>query len=306
MTALRNLSAFGLTIESEIDLPELPFAPAKNERDVQIKVAPIGSGISDPAGRGTLWKTAPGLFEMHVPGTARFLVRDGREILVEPEAEANPAEIRTYLLGSACGALLQQRGYLVLHAGGFVHRDHAVLICGGSGAGKSTVIQGMMQRGFHPMSDDLVPVHFDHDGQAIAHSGYPHTRLCPDAATHFQYDEHSPAFLANAGRKLVVGMTNFDQTPRPIAAIFCLETHNRSGLELERETSLPATSKLIHFSYRRNFLVGMSLRAHQFELATKVAHQVPVFSIRRDTTLKVLDALLDRVDLEIRSLPHCE
>lgn len=301
MTALKQVKAFGLIIESEIDLPELPFVPTRIESDVHIKLSPIGLGITTPTGKGALWKTAPNLFELHVPHVARFLVRNGRDILVEPEAEATPSELRTYLLGSAFGALLQQRGFLVLHSGGFVHRAHAILICGRSGAGKSTILQGMARRGYPSMSDDLIPISLDENGRAIALSGYPHTRLCHDAAAFFKLDENSPSFLTTTGQKVVVGMSDFDPTPRPISAVFCVETHNLPELELLREPSLESTRRLITLSYRKKFLRGMSLRPRQFEIAAMVAHQVPVFSIRRDTTLNALEGLLDRIESEIRN-----
>ena len=53
-------------------------------------------------------------FLLKLDDIARFLVQHGEEILIQPAAESDEDGIRLFLLGSALGALLHQRGRLIL------------------------------------------------------------------------------------------------------------------------------------------------------------------------------------------------
>lgn len=295
--------AFGLTLQSDLALPELPMVSVSAEPDVRITLGKIETGILSPQGHGGLWKTAPGQLELNVPGIGRYLVSQGNKIQIEPARDATAASLRTMLLGSAAGALLQQRGNFVLHAGGFVHDNRAVLICGRSGAGKSTVLQGMSRRGYATLSDDLLPISLDANESPIASPGYPFTRLCRDAATHYGLDQESPRYLTKSGRKFVMEIDTFDATTRPISHIFCLKSHNRDEVDIEQTSPLKAGSLLSRFSYRSKFLQGMGLLAPQFDFTVKIARKVPLSIVRRPGTLETLEHLLDRIETVLSQPP---
>ena len=52
---------------------------------------------------------------MNVDGIGRYYVYGGREIIVEPYANASFEKIKVFILGTAFGALLLQRGIFPLH-----------------------------------------------------------------------------------------------------------------------------------------------------------------------------------------------
>ena len=84
----------------------------------------------------------------------RFLMHAGREIIFEAE-DAAQHEAAIFLLGSAFGILLHQRGHFVLHASAIVVRGQAVLLCGPSGCGKSTLAAALVDRGYSFVNDDV-------------------------------------------------------------------------------------------------------------------------------------------------------
>src|SRR4029079_11482739 len=53
---------------------------------------------------------------LNVTGNARYLVRNGQEIVVDPVPGGSERNVRLFLLGSALGILCHQRGLLPLHA----------------------------------------------------------------------------------------------------------------------------------------------------------------------------------------------
>ena len=103
------------------------------------------------------WESAPGLFLLEVDGVARYLVREGREIVVE-RAGNDDGAVTAFLLGSVLAACLQQRGILTLHASAMATDDGAVLFAGHSGVGKSTLMAALTERGYAMLSDDVTGI----------------------------------------------------------------------------------------------------------------------------------------------------
>ena len=108
-------SAFGLAFDSEVELPDLrPRAPGPAE-------VVIGLGEAPPRD-DAMTEPLPGLrvgadrFVLDVPDCALIDVRDGRRMWVALAREEAARDARAYILGSAVGALLLQRGRLPLHA----------------------------------------------------------------------------------------------------------------------------------------------------------------------------------------------
>ncbi|MGI4730626.1 MAG: hypothetical protein ACRYFW_02615 [Janthinobacterium lividum] len=114
---------FGFGVRAEMPLPELmPADLARDPSGPSGEACDVSIGIGDAARPDGLIEIAPGVaadrrrFWMDVPDVARILVWSGREIVVDPAPRADDAAIRAFLLGSAMGALLHQRGLLPLHA----------------------------------------------------------------------------------------------------------------------------------------------------------------------------------------------
>lgn len=169
-----HYAAFGLTILSEITLPELqPAPPPYVEPDVVVRLGTLS---------GDGWDQIVGIeadaFRLRVAGTGRFEVVGGRMVTVDAEASASPAEVRAFLLGTVFGALFQQRGVLALHSSAVgVGVDDAIAFLGESGAGKSTMAMAMNARGHELLCDDVCVVLDGPDGAAVTWPGVRRLKL---------------------------------------------------------------------------------------------------------------------------------
>ncbi|HEV7159176.1 MAG TPA: hypothetical protein VGN38_12525 [Caulobacteraceae bacterium] len=176
--------AFGLTIASEIELPELPIAEEAAAADVLIRLDDTPEKL-DGAVEIEPWVTArPGAMHFDF-GVARFLIQSGREIVVTPTPGRSQRDIRAYLLGSAVGALLHQRGILPLHANAVRLDDRAIAFIGPSGSGKSTLAAHLLDAGVEILCDDICAVTFDAAGCPMAWPGIPRIKLWSDALAAF-------------------------------------------------------------------------------------------------------------------------
>jgi hypothetical protein len=173
--------AFGLLLQSALPLPELRPVPdghpdAAAPADVIVTLGPAPRPPAPAVQVVTDVWAGPDVFWMDVPGAARFLVRHGREMIVEAQPGTAEGDIRAYLLGSALGALLHQRGVLPLHASAVEVDGRAVAFIAPSGGGKSTMAMHLQHRGHRVICDDICAVEVA-DGQARVWPGLRNLKL---------------------------------------------------------------------------------------------------------------------------------
>ena len=158
--------AYGLGIRSALSLPELTSGVASKTEsgEVAIRLGPVGSPPAqlDPAGFG-FW--AAGDEACHfLEKVGAFLVRGGREIVIDPAPGVEERLLRLSLLGPAFALLLHQRGFLVMHASVVARGDRAVAILGKNGWGKSTIAGALYAKGYDLVADDVAAVQLDAGG----------------------------------------------------------------------------------------------------------------------------------------------
>ncbi|MDB5692731.1 MAG: hypothetical protein JWO81_1794 [Alphaproteobacteria bacterium] len=272
-------AVFGLRIGSEIALEELPRAEGDGEAQVDIRLGETGADAEGIAGysvsdAGTL---------LRVPDVGRFLIRDGREILVEPAAGASDRNVRLFLLGSALGALLHQRGLLPLHANAIEMDGRAVAFSGHSGAGKSTIAAWFHDRGHRILSDDVCVIGFDETGRALAYPGIPRLRLWREAleASGRAAGEYDRSF--DALDKYDVPSERRAPAPLPLAAIYLLrQAEEGTGVpSIERLQGVDSVETLISNTYRGAYLKTIGRTGEHLAACLRVARIVPIFRAAR-------------------------
>ena len=173
-------------------IPELPAADrhadlASPDRSIRIlEEDPLSWPQLTPGAHDTPFlEMAQGDLRLTVEGIGCFRIHCGKQIAWKRASQyVSDQDLRTFLLGSAVGALLIQRGTLVLH-GNALERDGQSIVClGHSGAGKSTLAYALMLQGWRLLADDLVAI--TPSGQVL--SGIPRIKLWHDAVKAFGLD----------------------------------------------------------------------------------------------------------------------
>jgi len=288
-----NYNCYSLAISSEIALPELISSEAPGEADMRIVVGEVAQdGLAQGKRLGPcLWACEDALW-LHVPGVARFLVSDGKEIRIMPEPGADEDSIRVFLLGSAFGALLFQRGLLVMHGNAVRIGDQCLICVGHSGVGKSTLAAGFMQRGYDVLADDVVPVNDD----CHALPGFPRIKLWQDAADRLGIDTQPlKRIRPNMGKFNQPVTKQLADQPLPVRWVYVLGSHPLPGIAFEPILGARCHKTLRANTYRMRFLEGMALKAEHFNMCGKLAKNVRMARLTRPDQGISLDALIDRI-----------
>lgn len=279
---MMRYSAYGLILASDFELPPLAPMASEGQSDIQIvreRVDP--AGLNAPRRQKALSQVSPGIVWMDVPNIARFAITDGNKIAVDLYADADENSVALYLLGSALGAILHQRGYLVLHATAIKAGSGAFLCAGHSGVGKSTIAATFHQKGFDVLSDDIVAI--NRHGNVVG--GFPQIKLWQDTLTKLGLTETGLRRIRNNVNKYSYPLT---ETPYPdqvpTLAIYCLDVDNRLSSGEFRFSVCSGLSKFDHLNayvYRSNFMEGLGLQSDHLANGVALARQVHMASISR-------------------------
>lgn len=287
--------AYGLQIRCEF---AVPFAPADPSRkpDLTIRVGRTPESLTRGARRGIGFDAAPGRFLLRVGGVGRYLVRDGREIVVEPEG-ADEAEVRAYLLGSAIGACLQQRGYLTLHASAVGTNAGAALFAGESGVGKSTLLAAFLDRGHAALADDISAISLAGDGRPAVVGAFPHVRLWADALERIRWRAKDRILeeVRRTGSKWYVPVERFRILPLAVKVIFALATHDGDEIAIEPAAPGDAFRLLVRATYRPEFVTGLGVESDHLRMVAALVRDTQVVRVTRPRAAGRLDELTERL-----------
>ena len=284
--------AFGLTVASEIACPEL--LPGSGPADAQIRFGRVPAQLSPAAARGPFHRATPEqcLLLLEEVAGARFLIANGREIVIERAGQGNASTIRTYLLGSALAALLYQRKLLPLHGSVVATPAGAALLAGAAGSGKSTLAAFLARQGERVLADDVCAVTLDGAGRPLVHPAWPSLRLLPDALARLALTSGAlhPKRM-EAGKTILPLAGIFDDTPRPLAAVYVLTPAAVSRPRLARLAGPPAVALLQRQVYRGEYAADLGRLQLQFETVTAVAGHARIYRVERPVRGFLLAAL---------------
>ena len=211
--------------------------------------------------------------------------------------------MRLFLLGSAFGALLHQRGLLPLHANAVEVDGKAVAFMGESGAGKSTLAAWFHDAGHRVLADDVCVIRFDEQQRPMACPGLPRLRLWQDAIDLSGRD-------ASKYTRSYVGDHPFEKFDVPISpsasatgalelgAVYLLDTG--TSLQITRLEGVEAAEAIFAHTYRGGFLNAAAGHQAHWAASVRVIQTVPVFRLSRPFALGRMHADGNQVLAHVR------
>jgi hypothetical protein len=275
-----NFSAFGINIASDIFLPEL--VTSEGIPDVRIVSGKTPQEIPEALVKRNHYQAAPNQFLLHVAQAGRYYVAEGNRIIVEPDHLAEPGMVRLFLLGTAFGALLLQRGILPIHGSTVVIKEQAVIITGDSGVGKSSLLAALRNRGADFLTDDVAAVTTDEENSPWVHPGYPQQKLWKDSADTMGMDVGDlPMILPGKDKYAIAVKKGFCRMPVRLTAICELRAEDRPEAAMIRLAGPDKIAVLLRHTYRKSLVDGLDLKEEHFKCCASVAKHISVCRLLR-------------------------
>lgn len=285
--SVHHYSLFGLSVRSDLELPEL-VASNEQRSDVAFRSGKVE--LPDDAAPGV--HVHEDVVVLKIPRVANYRISRGREIVVDPVAGSATANVRLFLLGSALAMLLHQRGLLPLHANAVVISGRAVAFMGASGAGKSTLAAWFNDRGFQVLSDDVCVVEFGARGEPLVRPGVARLRLWRDAlqASGRAAGDFEPSFVGESARnKFDVPLA---QSIGPagcfeLAALYLLDRGDVPTIEAL--IGVDAVEAVFANTYRGGYIGKVGSSGEHWSAAVRLVQKVPTFRLTRPWDMGELD-----------------
>jgi hypothetical protein len=304
-TTAKQYEAFGLTIRSEILLPELQELNASlHDADVSIQygdIWPIWNCYNAPEEH---FVYADDTFYFIVDSVALFGITGGHTITVAPSPHCDMRKLRLYLLGSCMGVILLNRRILPLHGSAFVIDGKAYAIVGESGAGKSTLAAYCAGQGYKLLTDDVIAVSFDSaNGHPMVIPSYPQQKLWEESIDGLKLEHQSYEMLyeeQDRTKYAVPLQDRFVTETIPLAGVFELNKSEHSDISLEKLSGITSMPLLFTHTYR-NFLVSpLRLNQWHFTATAAIAAQMSIYRLLRPASRFTVQQLFNTIMSQVK------
>lgn len=278
-------SIYGLKVKSELKINEL--VPLKDislgEYDVEVKVGQIPTERLEKIPQDRYFFGEKDNFIFSVSDVANYYISEGNKVTIEPFIDICEQPVKTFLLGTSFGMLLQERNTVAIHGGTIVINNKAIIITGDQGAGKSTLVNGFRHRGFGFMADDVSVTGIDENNNIVVKSAYPQQKVCKDAMIKMGYDLNGFRLIDEGRQKYVVPVKEtFRHEDLNLGAIFYItKDSNNEEVKLEEIKGTEKLNIIMNNIYRIEFLRLIGMESEYFKKCLDMAKKIPVFKIIR-------------------------
>jgi hypothetical protein len=234
---------------------------------------------------------------LDIPGVARFLLRNGHEIVVDQAPASSHGDVCAYLLATAFGVLFHQRGTTPLHASAIDTEDGCTAFMGESGAGKSTLVAALAARGHQIIADDVCFLRLDDRGDVQAWPGVNRIRLWKDAMIALGCDWRGLEQVWRGWDKYFIPMhpSQNPAEPRRLRRVYQLNTATENEIPcIRRLHGSEAIEVLMQNIYRLGLAEYMGYKPAAFRVCAAMARHVPVFRFCRP---KGFDKLVEGIEV---------
>jgi len=275
-----------------------PYFPLS---DVQIEQVSLTRKVDNPSYENSWMAINESEFYLDVAQIATFFACNGNYIEFTPFDGAALASVELYLNGSVYGAILHQRKILPLHGSSFVYKNSGIMICGDSGAGKSSLTVSFCDNGADFLTDDVSPV--------ILEQGVPHVisksdrvKLWDDSLRQLQKENNRLSQIRPQDKKYYVSVSNSKYLQYPLKIIFIIETSDLNNVEFEPvkgTASFPAIHDQI---YRLYYLHAMPETLHSyFSEVASISNHCILVKVKRPINIPI-DSMKTELEKYISSL----
>ena len=212
--------------------------------------------VQKPEYADRLWQMNQNEFAMQVDEVGTFYACDGNRVEYAPENGVSLASLEVYLNGSVYGAILHQRKILPIHGSSFIEKGMGIMLCGESGAGKSSLTAAFCLDGAEFLTDDVTPIVFKNQLPEIMPLS-DRIKLWQDCLKQLERKEETLVPIWEGETKYYYPMEKNMRHSVPLEQVFIIETGDFEQVEHSPVTGVEAFSAIRNEVYRWEYLSAM-------------------------------------------------
>lgn len=232
-------------------------------------------------------------------GIAVFVIREGNRIGYHLYEGYEAKHVSDLMIEYCLSVLAYQRNMLMIHGSGICYKGKTLIISGVSGAGKSSLAEEFLERGYQMMSDDVVPIDVEQE-DLYGYPAFPLRKLCADAVERKGLDKSTLIPIQDDGREKY-GMYLQDEyytEKAPLGAMVILEKGNVEKPVITEILGADKLKYLTEYFIRKEIYKQISYPKESFMKAIKVANKLPMYKVIRpenQITVKEQADMLEKI-----------
>lgn len=255
--------------------------------DVQVEITTEKKQVISPLYDDRFYRLNQDEFSMDVKEVGCFYAAHGDYINLVLYPEATRASVELYLNGSAYGAILHQRQLMPLHGSSFVFKDLGIMLCGESGAGKSSLTASFIKNGSQFLTDDVSPIEFKNAKPYILPLS-DRIKLWQDSLEQLKYEKDGLTEIWSDYNKYYLPVESQNTQAYTLDFIFIIEKHEGSEVKIEELTGVDKFQHLRNEIYRWEYLQGMKkTEANYLKKLLDINIHVRTFKVVRPETIEI-------------------
>jgi 6-pyruvoyl-tetrahydropterin synthase len=286
---------YGLTVNSEFELPELPLVDSQDSADVSIFNGDFQQEIDQHS------PTNECLYRVIYDSVGKFLIKNGNKIICDLDsAEISTQKLfRRFVEHQLFAIVLLQRGVLLLHGSAVAVNGKGAIFLGPQGAGKSTTISAFHQQGYQVLADDIVAVQFS-EGKPTVVPGVTQPRVNSDTVAALDFEE-TAVYPDDYGPKK--HYIESDAEVRQVPLETCYILREGENIEIMASRGMDTFFHITRHVHPLGFLTDTDMTPMDFEQCSMLADKSQIRILKRpkeyDQLLSIVDAVV--ADMGIRS-----
>ena len=256
-------------------------------KDVEIKVAKEQRFVDSPIISEYWIQVNQHEFSLTIDDIGHFYASNGNYIQISPADKVNQESIELYLNGSVYGAILHQRKVLPLHGSCFVYEGKGIMICGESGAGKSSLTASFSINGGKFLTDDVTPLLFQ-NGMPFILPLSDRIKLWEDSLKQLNLSTDKLTHIWEEYQKFYLPFKTETNLPFPLHLIFIVEKHDLPEVKFQELKGIERFTALRNEIYRWEYLGGMpETETHYLSQLVNLSANVLVIKVLRPEEIEI-------------------
>ena len=229
-----------------------------------------------------------------------FIIENGDTIKYSLYSWHEEQFVSQLLLCFCMTILLIQRKTILLHGSAILYKGKTLVISGESGAGKSSLSNEIMSRGYKQMSDDIVAVGQNEDG-IIAYPSFPIRKLCADFVEKQGLDKNELIPMPDADREKygLILKDEYYNHEALLGAMVIIRVRDVEKPILEEITGADKLKYLTENFFRQEVYEQVAFKPEDMMRAIKIAGQMPIYSLTRPMNKMTVKEQADLIEKQI-------